>query len=74
MNNIKQSHDSQGGPDRDGVQKDHRPYWKRAHQDWRVWAAVFLMIAAMIVYVMSDDLALRLRSRPQQTPPGTLGK
>jgi len=68
MNEMKQSHHSQGGPESEGVLKDHRPYWKRAHQDWRVWVGVFLMAAAMFVYVMSDNLALRFRSRPQPPP------
>lgn len=61
MNEIKQSH-------------GHRPYWKRAHTDWRFWIGVFLMFAAMIIYVMSMDLALRPRLQPQQTLPGAVGK
>ncbi len=68
MNEMKQSHHSQGAPESEGVQKDHRPYWKRAHRDWRVWVGVFLMAAAMFVYVMSDNLALRFRSQPQPSP------
>ncbi len=35
-----------------------KPYWKRAHQDWRMWIGVILMLAAMVVYVASDDFAL----------------
>ena len=50
------------------------PYWKRAHHDWRFWAALFLMIAAMIVYVMSEDLSLRPRSRPSQSTSAVHGK
>lgn len=34
----------------------HHPYWKRAHRDWRVWVAVFVIMAAMTIYVMSDNL------------------
>src|ERR1035441_5019093 len=26
---------------------EHRPYWKRAHHDWRFWVALVLMLAAM---------------------------
>ncbi len=33
------------------------PYWKRAHRDWRFWVALFLMFAAIAVYVVSDNLA-----------------
>ncbi len=40
--------------------RDHarlpRPYWKRAHRDWRAWLAV-LMIALILVYVLIDSLA-----------------
>jgi len=49
-------------------QENQRPYWKRAHQDWRVWVGVFLIGAAMFIYVMSDDLSVRFRSQPQPTP------
>jgi len=48
-------HASDGG----GVPHDHVPYWKRAHSDWRFWIGVLLMFAAMIIYVMSLDLAVR---------------
>jgi hypothetical protein len=33
------------------------PYWKRAHHDWRFWAALVLMFLAITVYVLSDNLA-----------------
>ena len=61
MNEIKQSH-------------RHRPYWKRAHNDCRFWVGVFLMFAAMIIYVMSMDLAWRPRLQPQQPLPGAVAK
>ena len=44
-----------------GVHSSHLPYWKRAHTDWRFWVGIVLMFAAMIVYVMSEDLAWRPR-------------
>jgi hypothetical protein len=44
----------------------HRPYWKHAHHDWRLIVAVSLMLVAVFIYVMSDDLAWRPRSQPQQ--------
>ena len=37
---------------------EHRPYWKRAHHDWRFWVALVLMLAAMLIYVMTDDLSI----------------
>jgi ABC-type Zn2+ transport system substrate-binding protein/surface adhesin len=52
----------------------HVPYWKRAHTDWRFWIGVLLMLAAMIAYVLSDDLAWGPSSRPQPPPSGQVGK
>jgi hypothetical protein len=37
--------------------KHNGPYWMRAHRDWRVWVGVVLMIASMIIYLTTDDLA-----------------
>jgi hypothetical protein len=34
------------------------PYWKRAHRDWRFWAGVVFMAAAIIIYVMTVDLSM----------------
>jgi hypothetical protein len=44
----------------------HRPYWKHAHHDWRLWFAVALMLIAVFTYVMSDDLALMPRRQSRQ--------
>ena len=54
-------HTHQHAPDSGGgvVHHGHVPYWKRAHSDWRFWIGVLLMFAAMIIYVMSLDLAVR---------------
>jgi hypothetical protein len=52
------------GPNGDGTRGQHHPYWKSAHRDWRVWVAVCSMLAAMTIYVMSDNLAFRLRRQP----------
>jgi hypothetical protein len=38
----------------------------------RVWIAVFVMIAGMIVYFMSNDFAFLPRSGPPQPISGTL--
>jgi hypothetical protein len=54
MSEIK--HDRYDRPDNSGNPHHHRPYWKRAHRSVSFWIAVFLMLAAMVVYVMSDDL------------------
>jgi hypothetical protein len=39
------------------------PYWKRAHHDWRFWIALILMLTAIAIYVLSDDLAFLPRAR-----------
>ena len=74
MHETKHSHHRHGGPDGDSVHQGHRPYWKRAHHDWKFWVALFLMLAAMIIYVMSDDLALRPHRQAQQPLSGAVGR
>jgi hypothetical protein len=74
MNKSKQGHHILGGLESESVQQDHRPYWKRAHRDWRIWVAVLFMIAGMIVYVMSEDLSVRPRDLPQQPKSGAVRK
>jgi hypothetical protein len=49
------------------------PFWKNLHRDWRVWAAVFLMLAAMVIYVMTDDESLQPGSAQQQSVPAADG-
>ena len=52
----------------------HRPYWKRIHHTWSFWVFLFLMLAAIIYYMLSDNLSLRPRIQPQQAPSGAVGK
>jgi hypothetical protein len=73
MNDGMQGHHAQGGSGMESGPGDHRPYWKRAHQDWRVWVAVVVMIAGMVIYVMSDDFAFLPRSASRQPVSGVLG-
>jgi len=47
----------------------HRPYWKRAHRDWRLWAIVLLMLAAMAVYLLTGDLRWQLHAPAQPLQP-----
>ena len=71
MTYMKQTHHSQEVPDSGIVQQSNGPYWKRMHHDWRFWVALLLMIAAMMIYVMSEDFAWLPRGRSQeqrQTP------
>ncbi|MGC9198020.1 MAG: hypothetical protein ACP5E5_03675 [Acidobacteriaceae bacterium] len=44
--------------------KNDRPYWKRAHHDWRFWVAVFFIGTALVIYVTSVDLSLVPRRHP----------
>jgi hypothetical protein len=59
MNGTGERHRPQESRSGEDHQHGQRPYWKRAHQDWRVWLAVIVMIAGMVIYVMSDDFAHR---------------
>jgi hypothetical protein len=53
--------------------KPTRPYWKRMHQDWRVWIAVFLMLVAMMIYIMTDYLAWFPPGAPHPPPTASDG-
>jgi hypothetical protein len=44
----------------------HRPYWQRAHHDWKFWVGLVLMLTAMVIYVTSNNLAGWRGDRPQQ--------
>jgi hypothetical protein len=48
---------SHGGSHHVNVERAPSPYWKRAHHDWRFWAGLVLTFAAIMIYVMSDNLA-----------------
>jgi hypothetical protein len=65
---------NEGAPARGSVPHAYRPYWKRAHQDWRFVVGMVLVFAAIAFYVMSDNLSLVPRGQPHQTLPGTVGQ
>jgi hypothetical protein len=67
MTEAKYSHHSHGAPNSAQARQDHRPYWKRAHRDWRVWVGLCLMLAAMAIFVLSGNLAFM----PGQLPPAS---
>ena len=46
-----------------------RPYWKRAHRDWRFWAGFVLMLLALCIYVGTNDLSSVPSGRQKQLPP-----
>jgi len=45
------------GPEREHVPPSDLPYWKRAHRSWWFWIGLLLMLTAITIYVLSDDLA-----------------
>jgi hypothetical protein len=72
MSENNYGHPGNEGPERDPVPHDHRPYWKRAHHDWRVWVGLFFMFAAITIYVMSENLSFFPRGQPHQ-PSSAIG-
>ena len=56
------------------VKPDKRSYWRGAHRDWRVWVALFFCLAAITIYVLSEDLSFMPSGRPQQPPSSAAGK
>ena len=47
---------------------------KGLHKDWRVWAVVLLMLAAMAIYVLSDNESLRFgNAKPIKPAPANAG-
>ena len=71
MSEIKHRQHQEGSS---SVNPGHTPAWMRLHHDWRFWVAVMLMFGAMIIYLMSDDLAWRPGVRPHGPPPTTVGQ
>jgi len=74
MSENKRSHRHHGEHDHDSDYQAQRPYWTRAHRDWKFWVALSLMLAAMVIYVMSEDLAFRPHRQTQQSLSGPAGK
>ena len=71
---MSKHHNQARGSDHTMVHHNHIPYWKRAHGDWRFWVGVMLMFVAMIVYVMTGDLALRPLPGPPVPAADPVGK
>jgi hypothetical protein len=68
MSASKHDVESEGSKPRDHEHQRHH-FWRHAHRDWRVWTAVILMLAMMLVYVMTNDLSLRPGKRAAQPTP-----
>ena len=52
----------------------HSPRWKRVHHSPIFWVAVFLMLLAMVTYVMTGDLFWGLRGQPKAPPTHAPGR
>jgi hypothetical protein len=42
------------------------------HKDWRAWLVVLIMLAAMVIYVMSDNESLRPSGAPEAPMPAAV--
>jgi uncharacterized integral membrane protein len=60
--------ESEGAKARDHAHPRHY-FWRHAHRDWRVWTAVLLMLALMLVYVITNNLSHRPGQPPSQPMP-----
>jgi hypothetical protein len=56
------------GPHESSGHHGQRPYWQRAHRDWRFWVGVFFISLALFVYITSVDLSLVPRRHPHSVP------
>jgi hypothetical protein len=52
--------------------RPRRPFLKGAHRDWRVWAAIMLMVALMAVYVLTEDESIQPGSPNGQPMPANV--
>jgi hypothetical protein len=60
MNDSKQIPHPRGDPNNDDTGgHGRRPYWKRAHRDWRIWFCTIMMLAAMLAYVATGAADVR---------------
>lgn len=64
MNKIKQGqHD--GGQHREGSHPRGQGR-NRLHHHWYFWVGMLLMVAALVIYIMTEDLAWVPGSQPSQ--------
>jgi hypothetical protein len=55
---MTKPHHHHGGSQKHTHAGSQKPYWRKIHKDWRLWVAVALMLAAILIYVLSLDDAL----------------
>jgi ABC-type nickel/cobalt efflux system permease component RcnA len=58
MENMTKHHHHHADSQKHTHRKHHEPYWRRLHKDWRLWVAIGLMLAAILIYVLTLDDAL----------------
>jgi hypothetical protein len=69
MSENKHDVQSEGSKPRDHIHQVKHTW--RPHLDWRVWLAVLLMLALVLVYVMTNNLSLRPGTPASQQTPTT---
>jgi len=74
MNELKHSSHQHGTPARESIHHDPPAYWKRAHHDWRFWVGLVFMLAAITIYVMSENLSFFPRGYRHQPASDATGK
>jgi hypothetical protein len=70
MGETKHVHQRERAVDGEHIPRDTVPYWKRAHRDWRIWVGLFLMLAAIGIYVVTVDLSVVPGNQQQPTSNG----
>ena len=71
------NHGNEGSPgENQHVTHPHLPdpYWKRAHHDWRFWVGLLLMLLAISIYVLTEDLSFVPHFGAQAPPPARVGE
>ena len=74
MNESNYGHHGNEGPQHDPLPRVKPPYWRGAHHDWHFWTGLFLMLSAMTIFVLSDNLAFLPWRPPPQPLPRTAAK
>jgi|HubBroStandDraft_3_1064219.scaffolds.fasta_scaffold1138819_2 hypothetical protein len=74
MSEGNYGHPGNEGPEHSRAHLGHRLYWKRAHRDWRVWVGLFFCLAAIIIYVLSEDLSFMPGGRPRPPVSNSAGR
>jgi hypothetical protein len=58
MSGTEHNHKREDEPYRESVEHGHRPYWRRAHHDWRFWVGLVSMLTAITFFIMTNNLSM----------------